>query len=100
MLVVSLAELLLLPLAAGWLLLELIVGDGISPVVDNEGLEGIVSCWVFDEVPGAAVLAPSVVPAEMAVAAELRVLLDELLAMELADMPEMVTGTDEATCCD
>ena len=61
------------------------VGEVVSsPTVENEGLE----------------VGPRVVPAEMAVVAELNVDVDELLLKELTETPEIVTGTDDATCCD
>lgn len=62
------------------------VGDVVSVTVAfvNDGLE----------------VCPRVVPAETAVVAELKVDVDELLLKELTDTPEIVTGTEETTCCD
>lgn len=59
------------------------VGDVVSLIVENEELG----------------LGPNVGAVETAVVAELRVEVDELLLNELTDTPDMVTGTDAATCC-
>lgn len=60
------------------------VGELVSPAGRRDGL----------------VVGPRVDTPEIAVLAELRVDVDELLLKELADTPDTVTGTDEATCCD
>lgn len=58
------------------------VGDVVSLIVENEELE----------------LGPNVDAVETAVVSELRVEVDELLLKELTDAPDIVTGTDVATC--
>lgn len=61
--------------------IELNVSELISPGVENDGLE----------------LGPRVVLADKAVVAELKVEVEELL---FAETPEIVTGIEDATCCD